>query len=90
MKIPTGKRNGTPPRSRLSSVARPLALGLALMLLAACGTTGTLTTDAATCAAVKRSPLYSGKKLEAAVGKPFRLWVVTTNGTLKRLGCPNE
>jgi hypothetical protein len=58
------------------------------MSLAGCATVETSTTDAATCAAIKRSPDYSGKKLEAAVGKPFRQWTATTNITLDKLKCP--
>lgn len=43
----------------------------------------------ATCAAIKRSPRYSGHKLEAATSKAFHGWVRTTNLTLDRLKCPH-
>lgn len=59
------------------------------MLLGGCVTDGTLTAPSseATCAAIKHSPSYSGKKLRQAAGEKFRQWTAETNLTLDRLGC---
>jgi hypothetical protein len=73
----------------LSTVGALLAVALLATMTAGCETLKTSTTDA-TCEAIKRSPKYSGKKIEAAAGKPFRHWVATTNLTLDRLDCPGQ
>lgn len=72
-----------------SIAARLLVVGLCALSLAACSTIPkTLTSDSEVCAAIKRSPQYSGNRLEQSMGRPFRTWVATTNETLDNLHCP--
>jgi len=91
MQIIGGKLSGLLPRKLRSIVVIVLGLVLVVPFVAACGTIPkTLTSDAATCAAIKRSPQYSGKALDKAGQKPLHDWTSTTNRTLDNLNCPRD
>ena len=60
---------------------------LLIAFLGGCATAPQLTTTLQTCEAIKHSPKYSGKALDAAKQQNVHRWIRLTNRTLDKLGC---